>query len=92
MRMPNFLFFLNNSGFGGGPKPPSVPPPPAIAPSPVATASPDVSSLQARQRQVAMLKYGALSTITNQGGAGGIAGAGPDLYPTMGGGKTTTGA
>lgn len=83
---------LNNKRgcFGGGK--PSLPPAPAIAPSPVATETSPVASLEGRQRQVAMLKYGALSTITNSGGASGITGTGPDIYPSMTGQKTTTGA
>ena len=78
--------------FGGGSKAPSIPAPPPIAPSPVATETAPGATLEGRQRQIAMLKFGALSTITNQGGASGISGTGPDVYPSMGGGKTTTGS
>ena len=77
--------------FGGAPKPPAIPPAPAIAPSPVPTATNPTSTLQGRQLQVSMLKYGALSTITNTGGAQGITGTGPDLYPSMNAGKSTVG-
>ena len=83
----NWKFFLNNRGFGGGGKTPDVPAAPAIAPSPVPTETKPGANLEGRQRQVALLKYGALSTITNQGGAGGITSAGVDMYPSM----TTTG-
>lgn len=75
----------------GSSKPAAIAPPPAIAPSPVATESKPGATLEGRQRQIAMLKFGALSTITNQGGASGFTGAGPDIYPSMGGGKTVTG-
>ena len=68
---------------GGGGDVPSVPAAPPIAPSPVPTETAPGSSIEGRQRQVAMLKYGSLSTTTNTGGAGGITGAGPDMYPSM---------
>lgn len=78
------VFPFNEHGFGGGaPTPPSVPAPPAIAPSPVPTETTSGSTTEGRQRQVAMLKYGSLSTISNSGGAAGITGAGPDMYPSM---------
>lgn len=63
----------------GGPSTPSVPAPPA--PTPVPTPS-DVSPTQTaeqRANQVKQLRYGALSTIKNVGGAAGITGAGADL-------------
>lgn len=88
MRIYTNIF--NKRGCFGGGKPPAIPAPPPIAPSPVPTETAPNATLQGRQRQVAMLKYGALSTITNQGGAQGISGTGPDLYPSMGG-KTTVG-
>lgn len=78
--------------FGGSTKTPAIPAPPAIAPSPVPTETKPGATLEGRQKAISMLKFGALSTITNQGGAQGITGGGPDLYPTMGGGKTTVGA
>ena len=68
--------------FGGG-GPPSVPAAPAIAPSPVPTETTPGATLEGRQRQVAMLKYGSLATISNTGGAAGITGQGPDMYPSM---------
>ena len=78
--------------FGGGKQQtPSIPAPPPIAPSPIPTATNPKSTLQGRQLQVSMLKYGALSTITNTGGAAGITGTGPDLYPSMNAGKSTVG-
>lgn len=77
--------------FGGAPKMPAIPPAPPIAPAPVPTATNPTQTLQGRQMQVAMLKYGALSTITNTGGAAGITGTGPDLYPSMNAGKSTVG-
>ena len=87
---PPWVF--NNKGcFGGAPKAPSIPAPPPIAPAPIPTATNPTSTLQERQLQVSMLKYGALSTITNTGGAAGITGTGPDLYPSMNAGKSTVG-
>lgn len=77
--------------FGGGSKAPDIQAPPPIAPAPTPTQTAPNATLEGRQKQISMLKFGALSTITNQGGAGGIAGSGPDLYPSMGGGKTTVG-
>lgn len=81
----NGRFPFNKKGFGGGGggNPPTVPAPPAIAPSPVPTETSPGANIEGRQRQVAMLKYGALSTITNSGGAAGITGSGPDMYPSM---------
>lgn len=81
-----------NFCFGGGGKQPALPPPPAIAPSPVPTETKSGGTLEGRQKAISMLKFGALSTITNAGGASGISGVGPDVYPSMGGGKTTTGS
>lgn len=78
---------------GGGGSTPAVGAPPAIAPSPVPSQTTPTQSLEGRTRQVSMLKYGALSTITNVGGAGGLA-AGIEMYPTMSqgtAGKQTTG-
>lgn len=80
-------------GGGGGGSAPAVPEPPPVAPSPVPTETKPGASLEGRTRQVAMLKYGALSTITNAGGAGGLA-AGIEMYPTMSAGtqgRQTTG-
>ena len=81
----NWRWILNERGFGGGGSPsiPAVPPAPAIAPSPIPTETTPGATLQGRQRQVAMLKYGALSTLSNVGGAAGISGAGSDFYPSM---------
>jgi len=76
-------FPFNHYGFGGGGSTPDVPAAPAIAPSPVPTETTPGATLEGRQRQVAMLKYGSLSTISNTGGSGGITGAGADLYPSM---------
>lgn len=72
--------------FGGGaPSAPQVPAAPPIAPAPVPTQTSAVQTTEGRQQQVALLKYGALSTITNTGGAtgSGISGTGPDMYPSM---------
>ena len=84
--------------FGGGPSipdPPAVPPPPPVAPAPTPTETSSGKTVEGRQRQVAMLKYGSLgSTVTNQGGTGGITGGGADLYPSMSAGtagRQTTG-
>lgn len=74
---------LGRQYFGGGPSIPSVPAAPPIAPSPVPTTTNPTATLEGRQQQVALLKYGALSTISNTGGAAGISGAGSDFYPTM---------
>jgi len=73
------------------PSVPSVPAPPPIAAAPTPTQTAPAATLEGRQRQVAMLKYGALSTVTNQGGAAGITGGGPDMYPSMTQGKQTIG-
>lgn len=79
-----FNFCRERQFFGGGsPGAQTVPPPPAIAPAPVPTQTNSTPTLEGRQQQVAMLKYGALSTISNTGGAAGITGQGSDLYPTM---------
>ncbi len=69
-------------GGGGGPIP-TVPAPPAIAPSPVPTETKTGATIEGRQRQVALLKYGSLATVTNSGGSGGITGSGADMYPSM---------
>ena len=84
MHKPNWLFFLNNRGFGGGGgNIPQVPAAPPIAPSPVPTETSPGANIEGRQRQVAMLKYGSLATISNTGGSAGITGQGPDMYPSM---------
>lgn len=91
----NWRWILNNKGFGGGGGDvPSVPATPAVAPSPVPTETAPGATLQGRQRQVALLKYGSLATVTNSGGSSGITGAGADFYPSMTAGtegKQTTG-
>lgn len=81
--IPEGRFPFNNKGFGGGGDAPSVPAASPIAPAPVPTQTSTGATIDGRQRQVAMLKYGALSTISNQGGAAGITGSGPDMYPSM---------
>lgn len=81
--IPEGKFPFNEKGFGGGGDVPSVPAAPAIAPSPVPTETKPGATLEGRQRQVALLKYGSLATVTNQGGSGGITGAGSDFYPSM---------
>ncbi len=83
--IPSGIFPFNEKGFGGGGggDTPAVPAPPAIAPSPVPTETSPSANIEGRQRQVAMLKYGSLATVTNQGGAAGITGTGPDMYPSM---------
>ena len=83
--IPSGRFPFNEYGFGGGGggTPPAVPAPPAIAPSPVPTETKPGAMLEGRQRQVAMLKYGSLASITNTGGAAGITGTGSDMYPSM---------
>ena len=68
---------------GGGGDTPSVPAAPAVAPSPMPTETTPGANLEGRQRQVALLKYGSLSTITKQNGASGITGTGSDMYPSM---------
>lgn len=82
--IPSKRFPFNEYGFGGGGQSiPQVPAAPAIAPAPVPTQTNATPTLEGRQQQVAMLKYGALSTISNAGGAAGITGTGSDMYPTM---------
>ena len=81
---PGLPYKFHRYFFGGGsPSIPSVPAPAPIAPAPAAQPSqPAGQNLEGRARQVAMLKYGALSTISNQGGAAGLA-EGVEMYPTM---------
>lgn len=84
--MRTFNFCPERQFFGGGSAGdiPQVPAAPAIAPSPIPTETKTGATIEGRQRQVAMLKYGSLATVTNQGGTGGITGTGADLaYPTM---------
>lgn len=71
--------------FGGGKaqETPAVPTAPPIAASPVPTETKSGANIEGRQRQVALLKYGSLATVTNKGGAAGITGTGSDMYPTM---------
>ena len=84
MNEKNGRFPFNHYGFsGGGGQTPTVPAAPPIAPSPVPTETTPRATTEGRQQQVAMLKYGALATVSNVGGAGGIAGAGADFYPSM---------
>ena len=78
-----FNFCRERQFFGGGGNIPSVPAAPPIAPAPVPTQTNATPTLEGRQQQVAMLKYGALSTVTNSGGSAGITGTGPDFYPSM---------
>ena len=82
MRLGTFNFTIERQYFGGGGSTPSVPAAPPVAPSPVPTETTTGSNLEGRSRQVAMLKYGALSTISNTGGAAGIA-SGVEMYPSM---------
>lgn len=96
--IPTGKFPFNEFGFGGGaPSVPSVPAAPPIAPTPIPTPTNPTATLEGRQQQVALLKYGALSTITNSGGAAGagMTGVGPELYPSMNtpgtSGRQTTG-
>ena len=82
--IPSGMFPFNEKGFGGGGgNIPQVPAAPPIAPSPVPTETSPGANIEGRQRQVAMLKYGSLATISNTGGSAGITGQGPDMYPSM---------
>lgn len=76
-------FHRNFFGGGGAQTPPEVPAAPPIAASPVPTETKPGANIEGRQRQVALLKYGSLATVTNKGGASGITGNGSDMYPTM---------
>lgn len=79
-----FNFCVDRQFFGGGSdSTPAVPAPPPIAASPIPTETKPGANLEGRQRQVAMLKYGQMATVTNAGGSGGITGGGSDLYPSM---------
>ena len=92
-----YLLSKINNEFGcffSAPKAPEVPAPPPIAPAPTPTETAPGATLQGRQRAISMLKFGALSTVANAGGAAGITGQGSDLagvYPTMAQGKQTIG-
>lgn len=78
----------------GSTKVPEVTQQPATAPAPVPSAPEPgeaVVSAEAKRKKIANLKYGALATIKNVGGAAGISGTGADLSSPAAGGKKTLG-
>ena len=80
--------------FGGGVKtvqqqlPPT--PDPAPIPSPAAQPGEVAASAESKRNKVAALRYGAMSTIRNVGGAAGITGTGADLSSPMATGQKKT--
>ena len=79
----------------GKTKVPEVGSAPAIAPAPVPSSpipGEAEASAEAKRKKIAALKFGAMSTIKNIGGAAGISGVGADLSsPTAIGQKKTLG-
>lgn len=77
--------------------PQPLPPPPAPAPLPSPADTAPTSTQDQKRLQIANLKKGFASTITNAGGPQGLTGKGPDLntpaasalFPTQ---KTTVGS
>lgn len=92
MRKINWLFFLNEGGFGGGGTP-QVQQPPSPTPSPTFSNPNPVATATDRATTLKKLQYGLSSTVA--GGAPGMVGTGPNLVaPTIsgaGGAKTTGG-
>ena len=68
-------------------------PDPVPVPSPAASPGEVEASAESKRNRVAALKYGAMNTIRNVGGAVGITGVGADLStPAAQGTKKTLGA
>jgi hypothetical protein len=67
--------------FGGGGKTPSLPPTPPPQPTPTPAAAPGevAASAESKRAKTAALKFGAMNTIRNFGGAVGVSGSGADL-------------
>lgn len=86
MRKINWLFFLNNGGFGGGGTP-AVQAPPAPTPSPTPQTQNPVATATDRAATLKKLQYGLSSTVS-AGQTQGI----PSLKPAaaVGAGTTTT--
>jgi len=80
----------------GSSKTPSIPSAPAPAPTPSPAPSQEESAVAAdvKRNKIAALRFGAISTIRNVGGAPGVSGAGADLSNPMAqaGQKKTIGA
>ena len=64
MHKINWLFFLNEGGFGGGGSVPAVQQPPAPTPSPVPQTSNPVATATDRAATLKKLQYGLSSTVT----------------------------
>ena len=89
MRRPNWMFFLNNKGFGGGGQP-TVQQPPAPQPTPTPTNVNPVATATDRAAMLKKLQFGLSSTIV--GGAPGMTGKGANLKApaAVGTGAVTT--
>ena len=89
LKFPLMLFC-----FGGSQKTPSLPAVPDPSPVPVTAASPGevASAADVKRNKIAALKFGAMSTIRNAGGAQGITGTGADLSNPNAASKKTLGA
>ena len=75
MHKINWLFFLNEGGFGGGGTP-AVQAAPAPPPTPVPTTQNPVATATDRAATLKKLQYGLSSTV-----AGGMTGSGANLKP-----------
>lgn len=90
MYQPNWLFFLNEDGFGGGGTP-AVQQPPAPEPTPTPMTQNPVATATDRAASLKRLQYGLSSTV-QAGAAGGMTGTGANLKPpsVVGTGTATT--
>lgn len=79
--------------FSGGKTPDSpATPDPTPTPTPAAEPGEVAASAESKRAKTAALKYGAMGTIKNKGGAGGLSGEGVDLSNPQAEGKKTIGA
>jgi len=79
MHKPNWLFFLNKGGFGGGGTP-DVQPAPAPQPTPTPITQNPVATATDRAATLKRLQYGLSSTIA---GGTGMTGSGTNLAPAV---------
>lgn len=83
--------------FGGSPKMPDIPqaltatPTPAAVPTPAAKPGEVAASAESKRKKLDALKYGAMGTVRNVGGAAGVSGTGVDLSNPMASQKKTLG-